>query len=209
MMGKKIRIDDNCYLVLNWRDVNRLIEQLANQVEARHVQPTLVIGIFRGGMTVAHLLSDRLGITNIRGIGAKAYKQMGNRMDDVEIYQPLSLKDLSDCDVLITDDVVDSGTTYRGILDQEVAPKQPRTLCTTSLHVKPWSMYKPDIYVEETTCWICYPWETWETGKDVYRELLKRHSTEEAKQILLKQFKLKPTTVRRISELTKTSKNMT
>jgi len=60
-----------------------------------------------------------------------------------------------------------------GILESEVYPKNPRSLCTVSLHVKPWTKYRPDIYINDTTYWICYPWEIWEVGRDLYDELSK------------------------------------
>lgn len=208
-MGKEVSIDGTRYLILDWKEVNALIDDLANRIEAMPYKPTLIIGIFRGGMIVAHLLSDRLGVYNIRGIGARVYQRTGEIGENLEIYQPLPLKDLRDYDVLVAEDVVDTGTTYKGVLEGEIRPKDPRSLCTASLHVKPWAKYRPDIYIEETACWICYPWEPCEVARDVYRDLLKKHQPEAAKKILVEKFEMEPHIVRRIVESTQTKRKPT
>ncbi|MFH0896852.1 MAG: phosphoribosyltransferase family protein [Candidatus Bathyarchaeota archaeon] len=205
-MGKEVVIDGRCYLILNWNKVSALIDSLANKIEARPYKPSLIIGIFRGGMTVAHLLSDRLGVYNIRGIGARVYQRIGAIGEKLEIYQPLPLEELRDYDVLIVEDVVDTGTTYKGILEEEIRHKNPRSLCTASLHVKPLAKYRPDIYVEETTCWVCYPWESCEVGRDMYRELLKKHDLETTRKILVEKFEIEPNIVERITESTSAKK---
>ncbi len=201
-MGKEVNIDSASYLILDWKEVNVLIDNLANRIEVMPHMPTLIIGIFRGGMIVAHLLSDRLGVYNIRGIGARVYRRTGEIGESLEIYQPLPLDELRNYDVLVTEDVVDTGTTYKGILEGEIFPKNPRSLCTASLHVKPWANYRPDVYIEERACWICYPWELYEAARDIYQDLMKKYDSEAAEMILVEKFKMKPRIVRRIIEST-------
>lgn len=197
-MRKEISVEDTRYLLLDWNEIKVLIDDLADKIETRPHKPNLVIGIFRGGMTVAHLLSDRLGTQNIRGIGARVYQRTGKIGEKLEIYQPLPLNDLRSYDVLVTEDVVDTGTTYKGILGSQIYPRNPRSLCTASLHIKPGAKYKPDVYIEETACWIWYPWEPYEVGRDVYADLLKKHSPETTKKMLVEKFKLEPRVVERI-----------
>ena len=199
-MGKEIRIESNSYLILGWNDIKALIDTVANQVEDKVFKPSLIIGIFRGGMIVAHLLSDRLGVSNIRGIGAKMYQRIGEIGKELEIYQPLPLKTLGDQDVLVTEDVVDTGTTLKGILEREIYPKYPRSLCTASLFVKTGAKERPDFHCGETTCWICYPWEVWEVGREMYQKLLQKYDSETAEKILIEQFEIEPQIVGRIVE---------
>ncbi|UCH02298.1 MAG: phosphoribosyltransferase [Candidatus Bathyarchaeota archaeon] len=198
-MRKEVKIDSTRYLLLDWNEIAVLINDLADRIKARCYTPNLIIGIFRGGMMVAHLLSDRLGMYNIRGIGAKLYQRTGKRDDSLDIYQPLPLKDLKAYDVLIADDVLDTGTTFRGVLESQIHPKNPRRLCTVSLHVKPWAKHKPSLYVEETNCWVRYPWESYEVARDIYKDLLETHSPEIAKKLLIEKFEFNPFVIERIA----------
>ncbi|MCP8322292.1 MAG: phosphoribosyltransferase, partial [archaeon] len=51
---------------------------------------------------------------------------------------------------------------------QERGVKEVR-LCT--LHYKPWSVVKPEYFVEETEAWIIYPWEVKETLTNLFKKL--------------------------------------
>jgi hypoxanthine phosphoribosyltransferase len=135
---------------------------------------------------------------SVRGVGARVYQRTGKIGDNLEIYQSLPLNDLRGYDVLVAEDVVDTGTTFMGVLEGQIHSKNPRSLYTVSLHIKPWAKYKPDIYLEETACWIWYPWESYEVGRDVYADLAKKHTPELAKKILVDEFELKPRVVERI-----------
>lgn len=202
-MRKEVSVGDVHYLLLDWNEVDALIDGLATKIEAEQQKPSLIVGIFRGGMTVAHLLSDRLCMHDIRGIGARVYQRTGKIGESLEIYQSLPLSDLSNYDVLVVEDVVDTGTTYEGILKSQIHSKKPRSLCTASLHVKPWTKYRPDIYMEETSCWIWYPWEPYEVGVDVYTDLSNKHGKETARKILREEFGFEPRIIERIIQLAK------
>jgi len=206
-LRRVVRAGDTHYLLLDWDEIQLLVDRLATKIESMSHKSNLIVGIFRGGMTVAHLLSDSLNMHNLRGIGARVYQRTGKIGDTLEIYQPLPLSDLRDYDVLVAEDVVDTGTTYADVLQHQICPKKPRSLCTASLHIKPWTKYKPDIYMEETSCWIWYPWEPYEVGVDVYVDLSKKLGPEKARETLIEEFELKPRVVERILYLAKKKKD--
>ncbi|MCD6420802.1 MAG: phosphoribosyltransferase, partial [Thaumarchaeota archaeon] len=56
-------VGDTKYLQLSWEDIQKLVEDLADKITASKFSPDVLVGILRGGMTVAHLLSDVLGFT--------------------------------------------------------------------------------------------------------------------------------------------------
>ncbi len=205
-MRREISVGDTRYLLLDWNDIRALIDGLASKIETEPNKPNLIVGIFRGGMTVAHLLSDSLNMHDLRGIGARVYQRTGKIGDTLEIYQPLPLNDLRNYDVLVAEDVVDTGTTYADVLKNQIYPKNPRSLRTASLHIKPWTKYKPDLYMEETSCWIWYPWEPYEVGVDVYTDLAKKHGPEKAKTMLDEEFRLEPQVIDRIVQLASAAK---
>lgn len=145
------------YLKVSWERLEELVEELAEKISVDY-RPDILIGILRGGMTVAHFLSDIMGYDEIYPIGCTSYVDVREKRG-LRIYNPLILKDLSGKRVLVVDDVADSGGTLREIVDMEVSPKNPLEVRTATLHIKPWSTFKPDYYVEVTDAWIVYPWE--------------------------------------------------
>lgn len=199
-MRREVSIDDVRYLLVGWKEIDRMIDELEDRIREKPYKPSLIVGVLRGGAVVASLLSDRLGMHNIRSVGARIYERTGKRGEKVDIYQQLLTGDLGGFDVLAVEDVVDTGTTYTSILQQQIYPKKPRSLCTVSLHIKPWTKYRPDIYIEETDSWIWYPWETYETGRDIYIDLLRKHDPQTSRNILVEKFKIKPSTVERIAK---------
>src|SRR5712671_6931827 len=81
------------YLHLSWKDIEDLAEKLADIISASY-KPDIVVGILRGGATVAHLLSDFLDIRTIYPIGCNSYVDVAKRFS-VKVYSPLALSDLS------------------------------------------------------------------------------------------------------------------
>lgn len=159
------------YLQLSWADIESLVERLADKIISDY-SPDILIGILRGGVTVAHLLSDVLGFRKIYPVGCSSYVDVAKRFS-VKIYSPLALKDLSDKRVLLVDDVADEGLTLKGVIEQEIAPKNPLEVRVATLHMKPWCKFKPDYYVEVTDAWIVYPWEKWEVVRQVAEGFIK------------------------------------
>lgn len=157
------RLGESRYLKVSWKALEELVEDLAGKIISAYRFDTL-IGVLRGGMTVAHLLSDILGIDEIYPVGCSSYTDVYKR-SRVKVYHPLIIDNLEDRRVLVVDDVADSGETLKTILEQLIIPKNPRELRTATLHIKPWSIFKPDYYVKVVDAWIVYPWEKYEMIK--------------------------------------------
>lgn len=173
---KVIEVGGFKYLQLSWSDIESLVERLADKVIANY-SPDILVGILRGGVTVAHLLSDVLGFNKIYPIGCSSYVDVAKRFN-VKIYNPLALEDLSDKRVLLVDDVADEGLTLKEVTEQEIAPKNPLEVRVATLHMKPWCKFKPDYYVEMTDAWIVYPWERWEVVRQVAEGFIKNLGVE-------------------------------
>lgn len=164
------------YLKVSWNRLEELVERLAERV-SKDGRPDLLVGILRGGMTVAHLLSDVLEYDEIYPIGCSSYVDVRKKRE-LRVYSPLMLKDLSGKRVLVVDDVADSGGTLREIVRREVVPKNPLEVKTATLHIKPWSTFKPDYYVEVTDAWIVYPWEKHEIMRQLGPTFIKHLGVE-------------------------------
>ena len=115
---------------LTWDDINSLVNKLANEVSQAAVPPLYITGLPRGGLIPAVMLSHKLNIpfVNISLIRA-----------------------LPAVDVLVVDDIADSGETLL----------QYKAYQTAVLHYKLQSEATPTYYAEEVEndSWIVYPFE--------------------------------------------------
>jgi hypothetical protein len=65
--------------------------------------------------------------------------------------------DLTDLKVLVVDDVLDSGESARLVMD-DVRRRGAGNVQLATLHIKSYSRFKSDYYMEEKTNWLFYPW---------------------------------------------------
>lgn len=114
-----------------------------------------VIGILRGGIVPAVILSHKLRIPYVYGLGLRYYdeKKPG---ENVRVYQ--GLPSLRNSFVFLVDDVCDSGRTMK-FAAEFVEKTTGIAPVTASLHLKPSSIFNPTFHVWETSGWITYPWE--------------------------------------------------
>ena len=117
---------------LNWKEFDELISKLANKVKEFNFE--YIFGIPKGGLIPAVVLCHILN--------KKLLVEFGGLYDD-----------LLNHEVLIVDDICDSGKTMR----------KYSTLAkyTATLHYVKSSIFTPDFWVAEKDkdSWIVYPWE--------------------------------------------------
>ena len=112
---------------IDWNEFEFIIQILANKIIKSGLEFDSVYGLPRGGLIPAVILSHKLGIP---------YDNFG--------------------EVLVVDDICDSGETLRPFTDPYIKST------TAVLHYKPHtSTIKPDFYAVESISdeWIVYPWE--------------------------------------------------
>ncbi len=146
---------------ISWSEYGNLAEALAEKVRANGKKYDLVVGIARGGIPVAMVVSDHLNV-KIDFVNVKSYNDIGKRT------APRILTTLTEGvegkDVLLVDDLVDQGDTMsfmkRYLLDQK-----PRSLETAVMFKKPWSRTEPDYFLESVSEWVVFPFELGEVGR--------------------------------------------
>lgn len=148
---------------VSWREVHEVMGLLAKRL-IKDCTPEIIVAVAKGGLIPARILSDILGVEEMGFIEIKFYKSIGIRAEKPFI-KHVAIPSIKDRNVLVVDDVVDSGRTMQLVVDTlaDHAPKQLRTL---ALYFKPWSTYIPDYYFDVTDDWIVYPWETCEAKKE-------------------------------------------
>ncbi len=150
-------------LHLGWEDVQRLAEAVAEKVRTSGFRPDVVVAISRGGFDPARILCDQLSVQRLASLQIEYYTGVDEKRGIPEIVFPLNA-DLPDLKALIVDDVSDSGNSLKTAMDH-VLERCASEVKVATLHVKPWSNFRPDYYAEEVDAWVVYPWEPMETLK--------------------------------------------
>ena len=165
------------YLYLTWMDVQRLSEDLADQIAESGFTPDIIVAVSRGGFDPARILSDELNIRSLASLQVIYYAGVNERSDEPQVKYPLNA-DISGLNVLVVDDVADSGNSLR-VVKKYVEDLGPREVRIATLHYKPWSNFKPDYFAESAEKWIIYPWEPRESIEDIREKLLSEGVSEE------------------------------
>lgn len=146
---------------ISWSEYGNLAEALAEKVRADGRHYDLVVGIARGGIPVAMVVSDRLNV-KIDFVNVKSYNDIGKRTPP-RILSTL-VEGVEGKDVLLVDDLVDQGDTM-AFLTKYLMGQKPKSLQTAVMFKKPWSRTEPDYYLESVTEWIVFPFELGEVGR--------------------------------------------
>jgi len=143
-------------LHLTWNDIQRLTEIVAKKIDASGFKPDIVVAVSRGGFDPARIICDQLGIRRLTSIQLESYEGM-SRSREPAVVLPVNA-DLHGKRALLVDDVSDSGASLVRARDHllENGAGEVRVL---TLHIKPWTKFKPDYYADETDEWVVYPWE--------------------------------------------------
>lgn len=168
---------NEAYLYLTWMDVQRLSEDLADQIAESGYTPDIIVAVSRGGFDPARILSDELNIRSLASLQVIYYAGVNERSDEPQVKYPLNA-DIAGLNVLVVDDVADSGNSLR-VVKEYVEGLGPREVRIATLHYKPWSNFKPDFFAESADKWIIYPWEPRESIEDIREKLLSEGVPEE------------------------------
>ena len=149
------------YRYINWTEYGNLADALAEEIRALALEFDLVVGIARGGIPVAMVVSDHLDV-KIDIVNVKSYSGIGERG------QPRILSTLTESvkgkRVLLVDDLVDQGDTMEAV-KAYLAAHGPTELKTAVLFRKPWTKTEPDYFLEVVDKWIVFPWEHGEVNR--------------------------------------------
>lgn len=156
-------------LSLSWTDTSRLCDGLASKISSSGFSPDMIVGICRGGLVPARILSDILGVRELFTIRVSFYTGVGKTAAAPKIVQPL-VERLEGKRILLVDDVSDTGRSLIVAKEhlREMGAKEVRV---ATLHFKPHSKFRPDFFVGETEAWLVYPWERHESAKELGKKV--------------------------------------
>ena len=146
---------------ISWAEYGNLAEALAEKVRSAGKRFDLVIGVVRGGMPVAMVVSDHLGV-KVDFVNVKSYNGIGER-GQPRILSTVT-EDIGGKNVLVVDDLVDQGDTMQTVR-QHLNERRPKLLEAAVLFKKPWSRVEPEYYLEVVDRWVVFPFELFEVNR--------------------------------------------
>ena len=155
-------------LHVSWADYHDLIERLAVRIAASGVQFNCVVGIARGGLRVADVLSRLFQVPMAVWVASSYRDGHGTVQGSLQVSNSLAMiGDSLGEHVLLVDDLADSGRTmaelHRRLLTGDVG-LGVKTVHTAVLWVKAGSIVKPDFFVADLphNPWIHQPFEQYD-----------------------------------------------
>jgi hypoxanthine phosphoribosyltransferase len=139
----------------SWDHYHSLVIELAKKISPI---PNIIVSIGKGGLIPGVILAEMFECNNLN-LGLKSYK--GQQRESIHEYQGLNgYEGLKDANILIVDDLTDSGETFKYAVNKFIGNGCER-ITTASVFYKPCSIFKPDYYALESdkNLWIVHPWE--------------------------------------------------
>ncbi|SHO80239.1 Xanthine-guanine phosphoribosyltransferase [hydrothermal vent metagenome] len=114
-----------------------------------------IIAIARGGLSIGQLLGEYYNIRKVYSINTIGYDR-DKKLDKIEIFNIPNLKESQN--ILIVDDIVDSGDTLVLILDRVKELYPDKNFKSASIFYKPSAIIQPDYSIREAKEWIEFFW---------------------------------------------------
>lgn len=137
--------------VLYWGDVEEMVANIATQISKDAQEFTHILALARGGLVPSALLAHALDLRPVHSLSVYSYR--GTVQDEPELIS--DWPEIDDKNLLIVDDLVDSGKTVKMIKEHYPNAK------VAVLIAKPEGQAQADFFAEKCTqdAWIDFPWE--------------------------------------------------
>jgi uncharacterized protein len=142
---------------MHWEDVGVAARALAQAVHNDGYRPDIVLAIARGGLIPAAAVAYALGVKNTYTMNVEFSTDVDQRLDVPMVLPPVpEFVDVADSDLLIVDDVADTGRTLEVV--QAFCAGKVATVRTAVLYEKDRSTVRCDYVWRRTEEWITFPW---------------------------------------------------
>lgn len=181
-----------CQLV-SWRDIENWSKDVVRRVASSGYQPEIVVGLARGGLVPARLISDYLNIKDLYAVKTEHWGVTATSDGQAKLAQGLQVS-IEGKKVLVVDDITDTGQSLRLAVEHIKAHKPAEVRSATLLHITH-SKYVPDYYSQEVPedrwTWFIFPWNVYEDLRNLIpKTLYKRRGLMEIKSSLKEQFEI-------------------
>ena len=160
--------DDFKCTITNWEYIYGLCRDVSDEVKRSEFEPDVVVALARGGWFAGRCLCDFLGLNDLTSLKIEHYVGTAQKSGEPEVRYPMPEGSVADKDVLIIDDIADTGgsieTAYEYVQDREA-----NEIRTATLQLLQTSEFEPDYVGErlEQWAWVVYPWNFIEDMVDI------------------------------------------
>jgi uncharacterized protein len=162
------------YEVPTWNQIYDMLLDQAQKIQGDGYKPDIIIGIARGGIVSARILSDLLEVPDLATIQIEYYADIAQTKQEPILKQGLSTP-LTGKKTLLVDDISDSGKSLQ-LAKNHLQQQGAKEIKTATLYAKPQTITKPDYYEKQTSHWIVFPWD----AKETVREIIQKHEGKRA-----------------------------
>ncbi len=147
-------------LATSWSDHIIGINSLGERILASGWKPTAILGISRGGLIPAAMLSYMLNVRLIQAVRVKHYDDQNNRLASgarfIDGPEPFATLTITTERLLIVDDIVDTGETLK--LVRAVVDGQAHEVRVAALYVRSDKQHTADWFWKVEDEWVVFPW---------------------------------------------------
>ncbi len=145
--------------ITNWDYIYDLNRTVADQVKAADFEPDVIVALARGGWFSGRVLCDFLGLDDLTSLKMEHYVGTAAKSDEPEIRYPMPEGSVAGKDVLIVDDIADTGGSIRHAYEY-VTDRESGEVRTATLQLLQTSEFEPDFVGErlQEWTWVVYPW---------------------------------------------------
>jgi hypothetical protein len=165
--------------ITNWDYIYGLCRDVAADVKASDFEPDVVVALARGGWFAGRCLCDFLGLDDLTSLKMEHYVGTAQKSGEPEVRYPMPEGSVADKDVLIIDDIADTGGSIRRA-HEYVHERDPDDVRTATLQLLGTSEFEPD-YVGERLdewAWVVYPWNFIEDMIDLIAGVMRKADEE-------------------------------
>jgi hypoxanthine phosphoribosyltransferase len=160
--------------LLTWDYIDGLARDLSHEVRGDYA-PDAVVAIARGGLVPARIVCDYLDVDDLISIKVEHYVGTGEAGDGPSVKYPLADGAVADKDLLVVDDIADTGRTFQHTVEhlQELG-EPPAEVRTGTLQLLPGSEAELDYVASypDEFAWMIYPWNFVEDMCDLVPRLM-------------------------------------
>ena len=143
--------------VPSWNQIYKMLLSPAEKIRNSGLQPSVIVGVSRGGWIPARGLSDLLENPTLASVRVETYSGATQAKSLLTITHRVSIP-VTKKEMLIVDDVADSGKSLK-VVKEHILQQDAEVAKVATLYYKPWSIVKPEYFEKETSRWIVFPWD--------------------------------------------------
>jgi len=162
------------YEVPTWSQIFDLLFCQAQKIQTKSYKPDVVVGIARGGLISARIMTDLLETPEIEILQIEFYTGINQTQLKPTLKYSLS-NNFAGKKALLVDDIADSGESLK-LAQMHLQEQGTKEIKTATLFKKPFSKITPDFYEKQTSHWVVFPWDT----KETLRKIIQKNQSKRA-----------------------------